>query len=143
MPIWHFHPEIELVHINGGAGKRSIGRVMWILIILTVSFNTYWSRFTFPLRFHSSFKRVNKNGKRVDQSENMIFWENDFFNIPENEQRYKLFFRVMLKEGLLFMVKQKRKLEKKIEVLEYQTIFQRLLSNFFKYLKWMANSNEF
>ena len=23
--IWHYHPEIELVYINGGAGKRRIG----------------------------------------------------------------------------------------------------------------------
>src|SRR4051794_39558039 len=23
--LWHYHPEIELVYINGGAGKRQIG----------------------------------------------------------------------------------------------------------------------
>ena len=24
-PIWHFHPELELVYVNGGSGKRHIG----------------------------------------------------------------------------------------------------------------------
>ncbi len=26
---WHYHPEIELVYINGGAGKRQIGSHMY------------------------------------------------------------------------------------------------------------------
>ena len=24
-PVWHFHPEIELVYVNKGKGKRHIG----------------------------------------------------------------------------------------------------------------------
>ena len=24
-PMWHFHPEIEIVYVNGGHGKRHIG----------------------------------------------------------------------------------------------------------------------
>ena len=24
-PFWHFHPELELVFVNGGSGKRHIG----------------------------------------------------------------------------------------------------------------------
>ena len=25
-PFWHFHPELELVYVNGGNGKRHIGK---------------------------------------------------------------------------------------------------------------------
>ena len=25
-PFWHFHPELELVYVNNGGGKRHIGK---------------------------------------------------------------------------------------------------------------------
>jgi len=27
-PIWHYHPEIEIVYVNGGTGKRQMGSHM-------------------------------------------------------------------------------------------------------------------
>ena len=68
------------------------------------------------------------------------FLGNDFFNIPEMKKIQAIF--EVSKGGIAFYGKTKKKIGEKIEILEYQTDFQRLLS-ILNILNELANSNEF
>lgn len=67
------------------------------------------------------------------------FLGNDFFDIPEMKKIQSLF--EVAKGGITFSGKTKRKIGEKLEVLEYQTDFQRLLS-ILNILNELANSKE-
>jgi len=118
--IWHYHPEIELVHVNGGSGKRQIG-----------SHISYYSDGDLIL-IGSNLPHCGFTDKLTgNESETVIqmkqdFLGNDFFNIPEMKKIQPLF--EMAKGGIAFSGKTKRKIGEKILILEYQSDFQRLLS---------------
>lgn len=132
--IWHYHPEIELVYVNGGAGKRQIG-----------SHVSYYSKGDLILIGsnlpHCGFtdKLTNNESETVVQMK-QDFLGSDFFNIPEMKKIQSLF--DMAKGGISFHGKTKRKIGEKMEILEYQTDFQRLLS-ILNILNELANSEEF
>lgn len=132
--VWHYHPEIELVYVNGGAGKRQIG-----------SHISYYSDGDLIL-IGSNLPHCGFTDKLTgNESETVIqmkqdFLGNDFFDIPEMRKIQGLFERA--KGGIAFSGNAKKKIGDKMEVLEYQTDFQRLLS-ILNILNELANAKEF
>jgi len=132
--LWHYHPEIELVYVNGGAGKRQIGS--------HVSYYSYGDLILIGSNLpHCGFtdKLTGNKSETVIQMK-QDFLGNDFFNIPEMKKIQSLF--EMAKGGIAFSGRAKRKIGNKMEVLEYQTDFQRLLS-ILNILNELASSKEF
>jgi AraC-like DNA-binding protein len=118
-PFWHFHPEIELVYVNKGNGKRHIGNHLSYFNnsqLLLIGSNLPHNGFT---------DRLTTNG-----SETLIQFKPDFlgatfFEVPEMEAIKKLFERA--KKGLLFGSETKKKLGSKIESLTTQEGFQKIV----------------
>lgn len=130
---WHYHPEIELVYVNGGSGKRQIGSHVSYYTdgeLILIGSNLPHCGLTDQLTGNSS--------ETVIQMK-LDFLGNDFFNIPEMQKIQKLF--TTANGGITFSGKTKLKIGEKIEILEYQTDFQRLLS-ILNILNELANSKE-
>lgn len=131
--FWHYHPEIELVYVNGGAGKRQIGSHVSYYSdgdLLLIGSNLPHCGFTDKLTGNISETII-----QMKQD----FLGNDFFNIPEMKKIQKLF--EMASGGIAISGSAKKKIGDKMEVLEYQTDFQRLLS-ILNILNELANSKE-
>ncbi|MGW9685664.1 AraC family transcriptional regulator [Flagellimonas sp. 2504JD1-5] len=117
---WHYHPEMELVYINGGSGKRQIGSHVSYFTegdLILIGSNLPHCGFTDKLTGNKSETLIHMKAD---------FLGNDFFRIPEMKNIQTLF--EMAKGGIAFSGKTKTKVGEKMEVLEYQTDFQRLLS---------------
>lgn len=130
---WHYHPEIELVYVNGGSGKRQIGSHVSYYNngeLILIGSNLPHCGLT---------DRLTGNTSETVIQMKLDFLGNDFFDIPEMKKIQALFGTA--NGGISFSGKTKKKIGEKIEVLEYQTDFQRLLSilNIFNEL---ANSKE-
>ena len=118
-PFWHFHPEIELVYVNKGQGKRHIGSHLSY-------FNNSQLLLIGPNLPHNGFTdRLTINGSETLVQFRQEFLGDNFFNIPEMELINKLFERS--KKGILFGVKTKQKLGKKIEKLNEKEGFKKIL----------------
>jgi len=130
---WHYHPEIELVYVNGGTGKRQIG-----------SHISYYSEGDLIL-IGSNLPHCGFTDKLTgNESETVIQMKQDFlgsvfFDIPEMKKIQGLL--RIAKGGIAFSGRTKQKIGDKMEVLEYQTDFQRLLS-VLNILNELANSKE-
>lgn len=118
--IWHYHPEIELVYINGGAGKRRIGSHIsyyrdgdLILIGSNLPHCGFTDKFT-----------GNKNEILVQMKAD--FLGQTFFDIPEMKKIQNLL--EVAKGGIAFSGSTKRILGDKMEELEFQNDFERILS---------------
>ncbi|RDY57672.1 AraC family transcriptional regulator [Flagellimonas nanhaiensis] len=130
---WHYHPELELVYINGGSGKRQIGSHVSYFRngdLILIGSNLPHCGFTDKLTGNKSETLVQMKAD---------FLGSDFFNIPEMKNIQKLF--EVAKGGIAFSGKTKRKVGEKMEILEYQTDFQRLLS-ILNILNLLATSDE-
>lgn len=130
---WHYHPELELVYVNGGSGKRQIGSHVSYFRngdLILIGSNLPHCGFTDKLTGNKSETLVQMK---------MDFLGNDFFNIPEMKNIQKLF--EVAKSGIAFSGKTKTKVGEKMEILEYQTDFQRLLS-ILNILNILATSKE-
>ena len=117
---WHYHPEIELVYINGGAGKRQIGSHMsyfndgdLILIGKNLPHCGFTDRFT-----------GNKKETLVQFKED--FLGPQFFEIPEMELLKNLF--ALAEQGLAFHGETKVRIGQAMENLGKLDDFKRLLS---------------
>lgn len=117
---WHYHPEIELVYINGGAGKRQIGSHMsyfndgdLILIGKNLPHCGFTDRFT-----------GNKKETLVQFKED--FLGPRFFEIPEMELLKNLF--TLAEQGLAFHGETKARIGHAMENLGKLDDFKRLLS---------------
>ncbi len=130
---WHYHPEIELVYVNGGSGKRQVGS--------HVSYYTNGELILIGSNLpHCGLTdRLTGNTNETVIQMKLDFLGNDFFNIPEMKKIQSLF--EMANGGITFSGKTKIKIGEKLEVLEYQTDFQRLLS-ILNILNELANSKE-
>jgi len=131
---WHFHPELELVYVNGGSGKRQIGSHISYFTggdLILIGSNLPHCGFTDKLT-------GNKSETVVQMKKD--FLGNGFFDIPEMKKIQNLF--EICKGGIAFYGNTKIKIGEKIEVLEYQTDFQRLLS-ILNILNELGNSKEF
>jgi AraC-like DNA-binding protein len=118
-PFWHFHPEIELVYVNKGKGKRHIGNHLSY-------FNNSQLLLIGPNLPHNGFiDRLTINGSETLVQFRQEFLGNHFFDIPEMEAINRMFERS--KKGILFGVKTKQKLGKKIEKLNEKEGFKKIL----------------
>ena len=132
--IWHYHPEIELVYINGGAGKRRIGSHIsyytegdLILIGSNLPHCGFTDKFT-----------GNKNEILVQMKSD--FLGESFFNIPEMKKIQNLL--EVAKGGIAFSGSTKQILGDKMEDLDNQNDFERILS-ILHILNELALSDEF
>lgn len=116
---WHYHPELELVYVNSGAGKRQIGSHLSHYrhgdLILIGS--------NLP---HCGFTRTLVEG----QHETLIQWKEDafgpgFFGLPEMKSILHLFEQA--KSGVIFHGEDKRSIGLAIEAMDGLKGPQRLL----------------
>ena len=131
---WHFHPELELVFVNGGSGKRHIGKHLSYfndgdLILMGANLPHYG--FTNRLTGGSSETVIQF---RED------FLGPEFFSIPEMAPVRNLLH--MSKKGLSFHGKAKKKIGKKIEALAFKDQYDRLMG-LMEVLKDLALSEEY
>lgn len=118
-PFWHFHPEIELVYVNKGQGKRHIGNHLSYFNnsqLLLIGSNLPHNGFT---------DRLTINGSETLVQFKPEFLGQHFFDIPEMDTIKKMFERS--KKGLVFGVKTKQKLGAKIEKLAEKEGFKKIL----------------
>ena len=117
---WHYHPEIELVYVNGGTGRRQVGSNVsyytWGTLILVGS-NLPHCGFTDQLTGH---KRETVIHMKED------FLGSDFFNLPEMS-KIKTLLHVS-QRGIVFSGDTKVKVGAMMEAMETQSDFQRLVS---------------
>ncbi len=117
--FWHYHPEIELVYVNGGSGKRQIGSHISYYRngdLILIGSNLPHCAFTDSLTKY--------------QCETVIqmkpdFLGGDFFNINEMSGIRNLMERA--KKGIVFHGDDKRWIGKRIEKLKNLEPFERLL----------------
>lgn len=117
---WHYHPEIELVYINGGTGKRQIGSHVscynggdLILIGSNLPHCGFTDKFT-----------GNKSETVIQMKSD--FLGSDFFDIPEMKKISSLFEKA--KSGIAFYGKTKELVGEKMEAMEGKSDFRGLLS---------------
>ena len=118
--VWHYHPEIELVYVNGGNGKRQIGSHVSYYTqgdLILIGSNLPHCGFTDACTGNTSESVVQM---KTD------FLGSDFFSIPEMRNIRQLFEKA--KGGIAFTGSAKKKIGEKIEILEYKSDFQRLLA---------------
>ncbi|MBT8184900.1 MAG: AraC family transcriptional regulator [Eudoraea sp.] len=131
---WHYHPEIEMVYVNGGSGKRQIGSNISYYTngtLILVGSNLPHCGFTDKLT-------GNKSETVVQMKKDFLGLE--FFEIPEMRKIQKLF--EIAKGGIVFYGQAKQELGAKMEFLEHQSNFNRLLS-ILDILNGLANTEEF
>ncbi|EAS19149.1 transcriptional regulator, AraC family [Flavobacteria bacterium BBFL7] len=117
-PFWHFHPEIELVFVDEGQGKRHIGNHM-----------SYYNDSQLLL-IGSMLPHIGYTDRPNHGSELLVqflpnFLGNGFLNVPEMEPIKHLFERA--KNGLLFKKKTQAQLGAKIHRLYTLKGFARTL----------------
>ena len=118
-PFWHFHPEIELVYVDKGSGKRHIGNHLSYFNnsqLLLLGSNLPHNGFT---------DRLTQTGSETLVQFKPDFLGSYFFDAPEMEGISLLFERA--KNGILFKPKTKRKIGKKIQKLNDVKGFERVL----------------
>ncbi|MDB4560185.1 AraC family transcriptional regulator [Flavobacteriaceae bacterium] len=116
---WHFHPELELVYVNKGQGKRHIGNHLSY-------FNNSQLLLIGPNLPHNGFTdRLTNNGFETLIQFKEDFLGKDFFEIPEMKKIKELFERS--KKGILFGSETKIKVGYKIEKLVEKKGFKKLL----------------
>lgn len=127
-PFWHIHPELELVYVNGGSGKRHIGNQLSNYTngdLILIGSNLPHSGFTDRLT-------GNKSETVVQMPEH--FLGQGFLDIPEMAPIKKLFERS--KQGMTFHGRTKRKVGAKMEKLPSYDQIDRVIKliNIFKQL---------
>ena len=118
-PFWHFHPEIELVYVDKGQGKRHIGNHLSYFNnsqLLLLGSNLPHNGFT---------DRLTVNGSETLVQFLPDFLGASFFEIPETRNISKLLERA--KKGTLFGVKTKKYVGPKIQLLPEKEGFSRIL----------------
>jgi AraC-like DNA-binding protein len=118
-PFWHFHPEIELIYVNKGKGKRHIGNHL-------AYFSNSQLLLIGPNLPHNGFTdRLTINGSQTLVQFKPDFLGESFINIPEMESINNLFERS--KMGIVFGAKTKKKIGHKIENLTGKKGFKKIL----------------
>jgi len=117
--FWHFHPEIELVYVNKGQGKRHIGNH------ISYFNNSQLILLGSNLPHHGFVDSLTSNG-----SETLIQFKPDFlgvtfFEMPEMQAIVQLFERG--KQGILFKPEAKKVIGPKIENLINFQGFDRII----------------
>ncbi len=132
--FWHFHPEIELVYVNKGKGKRHIGSHLSYFNnsqLILIGSNLPHNGFT---------DRLTAKGKETLVQFRPDVFGSDFMALPEMNAVQKLFNRA--KKGLLFRTETKKRIGPKIEGLSTQDSFGRLV-NLLEILNDLANAEDY
>ncbi len=117
--FWHFHPEIELVYVNKGQGKRHIGNH------LSYFNNSQLILLGSNLPHHGFVDRLTSHGSETLIQFKPDFLGDTFFNIPEMQNIDQLFERG--KKGILFKPETKKVVGPKIENLINYNGFERIV----------------
>jgi AraC-like DNA-binding protein/uncharacterized RmlC-like cupin family protein len=133
-PFWHFHPELEIVYVKHGSGKRHIGNHI-----------SYYSGgdliFLGPNLPHYGFTdRLSGNSSEIVVQMKDDFLGPAFFKLPETQAIYQLFERS--KVGLSFYGNTKDEIGARLNNLFYMDQFDKLME-FVKILQILANSKEY
>lgn len=131
--FWHFHPEMELIYISGGTGKRHIGNHMSYyndgdLILIG------------PNLPHFGFTHRFSNNKEI-----VIQWKKDFLGdqvlqIPEMTHITKLLERSA--QGLVFLGNTKEIIGARLDDILVMNPYERLIG-FLNLLDILAKSDEY
>lgn len=133
-PLWHVHPEMELVYVNGGSGKRHIGNQV-----------SYYNNgdliFLGPNLPHFGFTD-RLTGNRSETVIQMLpeFLGEAFLEVPEMAMVNKLFERS--NQGIVFHGKTKSIVGAKMEKLYDKDPFTRVVG-LLKIFKNLAESKEY
>ena len=132
--FWHFHPEIELVYVNKGKGKRHIGNH------ISYFNNSQLVLIGANLPHLGYMDRLTTNG-----SETLIQFKPDFlgatfFKIPEMAAIAQLFERA--KKGVRFNIEIKKRIGAKIEALVNLESAEKIIS-FLDILKELATTDDY
>lgn len=109
VPFWHFHPEIELVYVNKGKGKRHIGNH------ISYFNNSQLVLIGSNLPHVGYIDRLTTNGSETLIQFKPDFLGTEFFKIPEMIAVEALFERA--KKGIRFNIEIKQRIGAKIEAL--------------------------
>lgn len=133
-PVWHFHPEYELVYVNKGSGKRHIGNQLSYFNdgdLILIGSNL--PHFGFTEGFTS-------NKKETIVQINHDFLGESFFDVPEMGKISQLLGRSKL--GISFHGNTKSSVGDKIEQLYWDNDFDRVV-NILLILGQLAESQEY
>ncbi len=133
-PFWHFHPELELVYVNKGKGKRHIGNH------LSYFNNSQLILLGSNLPHNGFTDRLTTNGTETVVQFKPDFLGEGFFNAPEMNGIVSLFERA--KKGVLFKPEAKKMIGPKIEKLTEVEGFERILK-LLEVLNDLALSNDY
>jgi len=133
-PAWHFHPELEIVYIAEGSGKRHIGNHI-----------SYFKRGTLvmlgPNLPHFGFiDRMTNSASEVVVQMKADFLGEQFLKLPETKHIASLFERS--KNGLSFHGNIKKKIGERLIDMNYMTPIEKMLS-FIKVLDKLAQTEEY
>ena len=133
-PYWHFHPEIELVYINKGKGKRHIGNH------LSYYNNSQLLLLGSNLPHYGFVDRLTLNGSETVVQFRPDFLGENFFSIPEMTSINQLLERS--KMGVLFGKRTKEELGFKIEQLASKSGIEKILL-LLDILNALSNSDDY
>jgi len=118
-PTWHFHPEIEIVFVNGGSGKRHIGNHLSYYSdgdLVFIGSNVPHYGFT---------NRLTQNKSEVVIHIKPDFLGEEFITLPEMQDIRSLMERG--KQGIVFHEPIKANLGQEIEALLDMNPFERMI----------------
>jgi AraC-like DNA-binding protein len=133
-PLWHFHPEIELVYVNKGKGKRHIGNH------ISYFNNSQLVLIGSNLPHVGYIDRLTTNGSETLIQFKPDFLGETFFTIPEMEKIKNLFERA--KKGIRFNIQIKETIGPKIEGLVNLEGANRIIS-FLEILDDLATTEDY
>lgn len=132
--FWHYHPEVELVYVNGGSGKRQIGSHISYYRdgdLILIGADLPHCGFTDSL---TDFEK--ETVIQMDQN----FLGDTFFNLPETKGIKNLLERA--KKGIVFHGNDKQRIGDRIENLEEKDSFSRLIG-LLEILKLLENATDY
>lgn len=133
-PFWHFHPELEIVYIKEGSGKRHVGNHI-----------SYYSGgdliFLGPNLPHYGFTdRLSGNKSEVVVQMKEDFLGENFFKLPEMALIDQLFEKS--RAGLTFFGNTKDEVGARLQSLFYMNHFEKLVE-FLNILQILAESKDY
>ncbi|WP_405251041.1 AraC family transcriptional regulator [Dokdonia sp. Asnod3-C12] len=132
--LWHYHPEIELVYVNGGTGRRQVGSNLsyytWGTLILVGS-NLPHCGFTDELTGNKSETVIHMKADYLGDT---------FFNLPETAAIKRLL--QVAQRGIVFSGETKSRVGAMMESMEHQSDFNRLMTQI-TVLNELATTKEF
>lgn len=131
---WHFHPEMEIVYVNGGAGKRHIGNHISYYNdgdLIFIGANLPHFGFT---------DRLSMNKSEVVIQAREDFLGTDFFSIPEMKSIKRLLDRSA--QGIVFHNPTKDIVGAQMEALLELNNFEQLVA-FLKILEQLSESEDY